>query len=303
MVVFVEHMSEDTDWHGTKSNFASFQGAASRERDSGDSESRAVPRARRIALLNRVVAAEILPRLALAKQAAARKQAENLGASVSLANATNQLVRLLLSGDDAGAGDFVAALREAGASAEVLYIGVLSEAARGLGVLWEEDRCDFVKVTIALGRLQQIARSLSPGFQTGAVKASGVYSILLLPASGDQHTFGLVILAEFFQRAGWHVGGGPLSSGPDAAVLARDTWFDVVGFSVGSIAHVEILAKSIRRLRELSRNPAVFVMVGGPLILTRPELLTHFGADATASDAPDAVHQANVLVAARDAAT
>ena len=43
-------------------------------------------------------------------------------------------------------------------------------------------------------------------------------------------------------------------------------------------------------------------MVGGPLFLQRPELVTRVGADATAADAPAAVRQASGLLAMRAAA-
>jgi methanogenic corrinoid protein MtbC1 len=128
----------------------------------------------------------------------------------------------------------------------------------------------------------------------------------LLPAPGEQHTLGLVVLAEFFRREGWQIAGGPVSSqaatGADAAKAARDTWIDVVGFSIGSASRVDGLTASIRAVRKASRNRDVAVMIGGPLFLLQPDLVGRVGADMGAIDAQAAVRQARGLLAMREAA-
>ena len=139
--------------------------------------------------------------------------------------------------------------------------------------------------------------------QAGSVSQSALAdTVLLLPAPGEQHTLGLVILAEFFRREGWHISGGPVSSSYDPAGLVRDAWVDVAAFSIGSIRHLDKLASCIRALRKASRNRYIGVMVGGPLILERPDLVIRIGADATAADAPGAVRQARGLLSMRAAA-
>jgi methanogenic corrinoid protein MtbC1 len=151
--------------------------------------------------------------------------------------------------------------------------------------------------------LQQIVRALSPGFQESAVSRSAhADTILLLPAPGEQHTLGLVILSEFFQREGWHLLGGPASGEHDAVDIVRGEWVDVAGFSVGSSNHLDELSAYIRGVRRASRNRYLAVMVGGPLFLQRPELVTRVGADCTAEDAPSAVRQARGFLTLRAAA-
>ncbi len=215
---------------------------------------------------------------------------------------TGELVRLLLTGDASGETAFIEGLLSRGITVEALYGGILPDAARWLGLMWEEDRCDFARVTIAVGRLQQAARLLSPRFHAASVNRADARRVLLLPAPGEQHTFGLQILAEFFQRAGWRVAGGPKWTGADAADLVRRDWFDVVGFSIGSERMFGGLANGIRRVRRASRNRCLGVMVGGPLFQQRPELAALAGADASADDAPGAVMVARDLVTMRVAA-
>jgi methanogenic corrinoid protein MtbC1 len=158
-------------------------------------------------------------------------------------------------------------------------------------------------VTISLGRLQQVVRTLSPSFQAAAVAPSAIAStVLLLPAPGEQHTLGLLILAEFFQREGWQVTGGPSTSSQNAEALVRGAMVDIIGFSTGSSKSLVPLTACIRAVRKASRNRYLAVMVGGPLFLQRPELVVQVGADTTAADAPTAVRQARGLLAMQAAA-
>ncbi len=265
-----------------------------------------LPRQKRTALLTKVVEAEILPRLASIAHTpttnAWTNRTASLAAAATTADDANDFVRLLLAHEDAGAGVFISAIRQRGATSCDLYLGIISQAARTLGELWEDDRCDFTQVTVGLGRLQQIVRGLSPGFQATAVNHPHPETVLLVPAPGEQHTFGLLIVSEFFQREGWHVAGGPATGAEEAVTIVRDNWVDVAGFSIGGESRLPALVESIRALRCASRNRDLSIMIGGPLLLRRPDLVTRVGADMGAKDALMAVRQASGLVALRTAA-
>ena len=107
----------------------------------------------------------------------------------------------------------------------------------------------------------------------------------------------LMMVKEFFVRAGWHVIGGP--GIPAADILARvgSEWFDCIGVSVGSDVHLEGLADWLLAIRKASKNAAIAVLLGGPRFVEQPELAVLLGADATAADARDAVRQAERLAA------
>jgi len=245
-------------------------------------------------LLSRIVETEILPRLALARGV----DAQALRAATTEADA-EELVRLLLKQEAPSAVAFLTALRKRGATVEGLYLGILTDAARRLGTMWEEDRCDFTQVTISMGRLQQVVRNLSPVFQIAPIPRPRAQRVLLLPAPGGQHTFGLVMLAEFFCRAGWHVAGGPTVGAHEVIETVRNGWFDVVGFSIGAERQLEGVVNCIQAVRRASCNPDVGVMIGGPLFLERPDLPARVGADGAAIDAASAVLTATGLLALR----
>src|SRR5262249_52242760 len=152
--------------------------------------------------------------------------------------------------DIAVASDFVEKICRNGASLEVIFLNLFSPAARYLGRLWEEDICDFTDVTIALCRLQQLLRELSTAFEAEAEILPRLRSAVLVAAPGDQHTFGVFILQEFFRRAGWDVRGGSMSSADELLELVQTGPCDLIGLSVSNDVNVEDLASVIRAIRE-----------------------------------------------------
>ena len=132
--------------------------------------------------------------------------------------------------------------------------------------------------------MQQIMRCLSPVFGIEVEHPPHGLRVLLLPAPGEQHTFGLSMVAEFFRRAGWEVAGGALETDADPVSIIQDSWFDIVGISVGVEAQVNSLTTGIAALRRASLNQQIGVMVGGPIFREYPELVARVGADATAVD-------------------
>ncbi|MFL5288578.1 MAG: B12-binding domain-containing protein [Rhodopila sp.] len=313
MAAFVQQTTEPDEWRGSRghnSNAAAPSVKAYRQTGraasnglgaNGATPRTVIPRQHRTSLLTRVVEAEILPRLAMVRGAAGGATGDSVELTTTEED-TAILVRLLLATEGNDTASFVAGLQGRGATPISLYLGIVTQAARMLGTLWDEDRCDFAQVTIGLGRLQQLVRALSPEFQAAAVAHTQPPNILLLPAPGEQHTFGLLIVAEFFQREGWNVTGGPATAPDEAIAIARDTWVDVAGFSIASPPRVDGLAHCIRTLRRVSRNRDLSVMVGGPLLLRQPDPMLRLGADICAADALTAVRQASGLIALRTAA-
>ena len=242
---------------------------------------------------------EVLPRLVLAHRAmtvVATPLPQATAAADVWSDVVIELTRLTTGRDSRHVAAFVDALAANGTSIETIYLDVLAPTARRLGVLWTEDVYDIADVTLGLWRLNEVRRALSPAFLDEAPAQNHGRSVLLVPAPGETHSFGLAMVSDFFARAGWNVAGGPATAGQDLGDWVRRTWFAVVGFSVGCDASLDVLAAAIRLVRRSSRNRAVGVMVGGPIFAMRPELAQQVGADATATDGRRAVDQARNLV-------
>jgi methanogenic corrinoid protein MtbC1 len=251
----------------------------------------------RLALLSRAIEDEIIPRLMLAHPNAedCLTLIASSGGPVSPED-VEAFAKLVLAPDENVAHACIEAMRASGISVETIYTDLLAPVARYLGVLWEEDLCDFTEVTVGLGRLQQVLRELSPAFGQSNTGTSGS-RVLLLPGPGEQHTFGLVMVAEFFRRAGWDVGGGPWEAGADPVVMVQREWFDVVGFSLGNVDQLDDLAACIKNVRAAALNKSICVMVGGPLFLANPEYVAYVNADAASTDGAQAPELAARLVA------
>jgi MerR family transcriptional regulator, light-induced transcriptional regulator len=205
-------------------------------------------------------------------------------------------VKLVLRSEDIPISQCIADIRRKGMSVEMVYLDLLAPAAKHLGELWLEDLCDFTEVTVGLGRLQHLLQELSPAFGSEVQFAANARRVLLMPAPGDQHTFGLSMVAEFFSRSGWEVATGDITSPTNAVDMARLEWLDVMGFSVGSETRLDWLTDCIRRVRQVSRNKNIGIMVGGPVFAEHPEYVELVGADCTAVDGKDAPVKAESLI-------
>jgi methanogenic corrinoid protein MtbC1 len=243
----------------------------------------------RIAKLARAIEQEIIPRLMLAHRGTPRAMVKpSVGEARISAADVGRFATIVLSRDEAPTLDAILAYRSAGASIESIYLELLAPTARYLGELWSEDLCSFTDVTVGLGRLQRVLRELGPIFGRVCETSSEGRSVLLLPSPGEQHTFGLVMVGEFFRRAGWDVSGGAWTSDADPASLVRAEWFDVVGFSLGAEIHLHQLTGAVRSVRQASCNRDVKVLVGGPLFGEHPEYADKVGADGTTIDGREA---------------
>jgi methanogenic corrinoid protein MtbC1 len=240
-----------------------------------------------------VVEAQVVPRLVLAHRSpwqpaeAARPLDED---------SVQDFTETVLAGNLELASRHVAGMGVRGVPLESVYLELLAPSARLLGQMWIEDRCDFTAVTLATWRLHQLMRDMSPAFIGGGVPRTRERRILLCPAPGEQHSFGLAMVADFFRRGGWDVWSAPSGNARELSGIVSADWFAVIGLSAGCENHLDGLASTIHSLRRTSRNRAVGIMVGGAAFDQRPELVGLLGADASARDGRHAVAQAEGLL-------
>jgi methanogenic corrinoid protein MtbC1 len=209
------------------------------------------------------------------------------------------LAELLLREDIDACERFVERFEQAGYAPERIMLELLAPAARHLGSQWEADTCQFTEVTIGLGRLQSMVFGIGrdradADMDTAAPlgSASAGRRALLLAMPGSHHTLGVLMLSEFFRRGGWDVSDEACDDVSELCAVVKDHWFDLVGLSASTDAHVKLLPSVILALRRQSRNPGLVVMVGGPSFAQDPSMAQGVGADFTASDAPSAVERA-----------
>jgi MerR family transcriptional regulator, light-induced transcriptional regulator len=251
-------------------------------------------------LLERLIRLEIVPRLRSQHRPALGSaplihRGALLGAT-PYRERIEEFTRIVLASGEDRSLDYVEQMRRQGTTVERLYLGLISSVARHLGDLWLADVCSFTDVTLGLWRLHQLARTLSPIFQQDVSARLPRYQALLVPLPGEQHTFGLYLLAEFFRRAGWGVYSMPLKTAHDVVAIVRCEWFAVVGLSLSCENRLEELAKQIRIIRRASCNHGICVMVGGGIFVEHPEFVSQVGADLMAVDGREAPAKAQNFV-------
>jgi methanogenic corrinoid protein MtbC1 len=246
--------------------------------------------------LQRLVEGEIIPRLLLAHRApvtsadvapAPRPVDGDIAERFAITALHSEAYGLLVE---------VEALLSRGVTVESIFLEVLAPAAAHLGVLWERDACDFVDVTMALWRLQEIVHELAARMPGAAERRGGERRALFAPLPGEQHGFGSLLVEEFFRRAGWTTLSEPGADVDELVDLVSTRWFEMVGLTVSLEANIDRVPGLIATLRTNSRNPRIGVMVGGRVFVDHPDWAARCGADATAADARQAVMVAETLL-------
>lgn len=255
----------------------------------------------RAARIVRTIEADIIPRLVRLHSAHGGESPapESAAADEPAEDDVHRLVRLVLQDSETALHDAIGRLRERGVSIESIYLRLLAPAARELGRMWAADDCLFSDVTVGVGRLHRLMRGLSPEFarDRDALGANTAPRVLLVVAPGEQHTFGLAMVAEFFRRARWEVIGGYHDPQFDPAACLRRERIDVLGVTCSVGARLEILKSWIVELRKSSCNQALGILVGGSIFGDQSIEPGEVGADATAADGPGAVAAAGRILA------
>jgi methanogenic corrinoid protein MtbC1 len=243
-------------------------------------------------LLGETIESEILPRLLSAHRDGLDTSPSHLPDQAEIA----EFVALIVADDMEAVRAIADRVIVQSGGRDCLLNDLLKPAAIMLGEMWERDDCDFTTVTLGVFRLDQIMKETAAAADHLAILNGHEHRILLLPAPGEQHSFGLGMVADTFREGGWCVRSGPAATRSQLLRLVRDEWFDVVGLSVSADRALKGLAACIRALRAASCNPDVRVMLGGRAITQHAERSLFLGADTMAVDAPSALAGANLYL-------
>lgn len=242
----------------------------------------------------RLIEGEIIPRLLLAHRAdreivAAAAPAFTAGEPLAFAHRS-------LDTDVFGLLAMIEAHLDRGVSIEAVYLDLLAPTARVLGDFWDNDICDFVDVTMGMWRLQQVIHELGNRAPCPSARTRADRRVLFTVPPGDQHSLGLVMIEDFFRRAGWRTWSAADASLTDLCAIVGRQWFELIGVTVSTGEQLGHLVALVRDLRAASQNAAVGIMVGGRVFAEHPELAAQVGADGTAADAARALLLAERLV-------
>jgi MerR family transcriptional regulator, light-induced transcriptional regulator len=174
-----------------------------------------------------------------------------------------------------------------------VLLDLMAPVARMLGEMWERDSITFIDVTLAVQKMQQVLRDIC---QSVTSDAYGPHA-LLLPAPGESHSFGLVIVSELFRKRGWYVAGGLPVTQRVLVNMVNTQPYAVVGFSLSNTALLGDLKAAISRVRKSSTYRDVLVIVGGSAFDGKTHLAAEIGADAAFADAAEVIEFADNVAA------
>lgn len=248
-----------------------------------------------------LIEGEIIPRLLLA-HGVGTPTPVMLGGALVVAADVDTLTPLALSGSSGAVLTAVRAVMSRGVPLAITFTDLIAPVARRLGELWDQDRCDFVEVTMALWRLQETVRDIAA--ETVAPDRGGVVlrRAVIAACPGDKHSLGTAMVDELFRGAGWETVRPDGDEAEDLVDLVRSEPFDLIGLTVSCDGQLARLPALVTALRSASRNPRIVVMLGGRAINADPSCARRMGADATAPDGPTALARAEALLGAIEAA-
>lgn len=249
-----------------------------------------------LARLAETIETQIVPRMVMAhRQITTSKSNEVIASPKATVFDVDEFAKTVLNHDLSAAHRFIAGLAEQGVSMESIYLDLLSPTARLLGDRWVEDLADFSAVTLGLSKLQQILRTYSHNLETVEPELSEKQA-LLISVPGEQHGFGVAMVGEFFRRAGWNVWTGTPESDDEILDLLSCQPYDVIGFSISCDMHLPSLERIVNKVRDVSSNPDVGMLLGGRIPLENPSIVGSLNADVVGFDPHRAIARANEML-------
>ena len=202
-----------------------------------------------------LIEGEIIPRLMVAHASLPPMAAPTEGTAVIEAGELEAFGPLVLQVEVDALLLHVEAILARGVAIDTVLVDLLAPTARQLGAFWEDERCEFVDVTMGLWRLQEIVNEISQRLPAERRPPASNRCAFLGPNPGDQRCCGTVAVDDRFRRDG----GLPdrLSAAENADLQRRlaDDWFGKLGLTDSNDCHIGQTRPMTAALRSVSRNP------------------------------------------------
>jgi methanogenic corrinoid protein MtbC1 len=214
-----------------------------------------------------------------------------------LGDLARQYLEMLLEGERRAASGLILSAVKDGTPIKDIYLYVFQTAQREVGRLWQTNQISVAQEHYCTAATQLIMSQLYPHiFATERVGRRMVATCV----GGELHEIGVRMVADFFEMEGWdtyYLG----ANTPTASILQAldDRSADMLAISATMTFHVGQVEQLIGQVRASSMGSDLQIMVGGYPFNLSPNLWRHVGADGFATDAQDAVRQANELLVRR----
>ena len=205
-----------------------------------------------------------------------------------------QYLHALLQADRQLATQLVMDAIDNGASIQDVYLNVFQRSQYEIGRLWQTNQIGVAQEHYCTAATQMIMSLLYPRiFRT---KRNG-RSLVSACVSSELHELGARMVADFFEMEGWdtyYLGANvPAKSIIEAIKLRRA---DILAISTTMISNMRVTEQLLQEIRASEVGKKVKILVGGYPFNVSPNLWQKVGADASASNALDAVTKASTLL-------
>jgi hypothetical protein len=195
----------------------------------------------------------------------------------------NSFVTAALSGTERAFDDLLGHFRQTRISLAMLADVYIPEAARRMGVAWEDDRLSWLDVSIGVSRLQSLLREVSAAWTADQADNLGHGAVLLLVPEGEQHTLGPMVAMGQLRRLGVSVCLRIAPSHREMTHLLDQRQFDGILISVATETRLQSAIVLIKFLRTM-RKKLPPILIGGPIVHEKPQLVACAGADFSCID-------------------
>jgi methylmalonyl-CoA mutase cobalamin-binding subunit len=193
------------------------------------------------------------------------------------------LARALVSTDPALLPALRADLRRARISDIDLVDTYFPAAARHLGCAWVEDVTPFTDVTVGVARMLAILHQVGRDWTSNATPDPRGRTVLVVLPEGEQHSFGVAVLAGRLRRQGISVRLEVGTPTRDLRRIVRKASFDSAMVSIACEEKLSLCNEVVTTLKDAS-DGQLCVAVGGALLDRPVDIAGRTGADIVTSD-------------------
>lgn len=250
--------------------------------------------AQRLPIENYVIAAKYMNSALLQLEKKVTRQSSYLEAGAPLSSLARQYMNLLIEGDRGAASKVILDEVDKGTAVKDIYMHVFQPVQYEIGRLWQQ-----AKLTVAQEHYCSAATQLimSQLYYKIVTSEKNSHKLVAACVEGDMHEIGIRMVSDFLEMEGWHTyclgANMPLSSIIKALHKEKP---DLLLLSATMTYHLHAITELITAMHADPNLQHIKVMVGGQPFNIAPDLWKEIGADGYATNASDALEQANKLV-------
>ncbi len=222
------------------------------------------------------------------------------GAQKQRKNNLDKLCRSLLS-LNGESNKVIQSMLNLGISTREVFEIFIPDAARQLGHCWVENTLSFAQVTLAISRLQTIAKEFEDLYIGASNSGASGVEIMIINPRGEQHTFGAQMISRQFRR----LGASPyLSINNNLSEIKKiidKHKFKLIGLSLSDYKLCDKHSE-VRSIIEVIKKLKIPIIAGGSLIHSNKNAIKSLDVDMITEDPVSALRFLNINLSRRTAA-